>query len=468
MHAPTPLRAEPLATDFTSLANALSGSVLLPGSDEYEQARGVWNVLHDRRPAAIVQAESAQDVAHAVRFARASGLEIAVRSGGHSMAGFGTGDGVLVIDTRALRGLHIDPQTRLVSAGAGLTAGDVTKALVPHELAIPFGDTASVGIAGLTLGGGVGYLARKAGLAIDRLRSAEVVTADGRIVTASEDRNADLFWALRGGGGNFGIVTRFVYEAVEVGETLSGALVLPLTADVLRGIMSAAATAPDELTMILELMPAPPAPFIPAELVGTPVVIALIVYAGDPADGQREVDRLRALATPIADLVAPMPYGGIYAFSEEAENPSPAFTRSMFASALDDDAIDRIVAQARDPERPMVSITQLRVLGGEMGRVAPDATAFAHRRANLMFTVYSILLNPDRAAEDVRWTVRYFDDVAPASTGVYVNFLEEEGEARVRHAYPPATYRRLADAKRRWDPDNVFHRNQNIRPGDMI
>ncbi len=230
-------------TDLTQLANALTGDVLAPGSAEYDEARLVWNRLHDRRPAAIVRAANAEDVQLAVAFARQADLDIAVRSGGHSLAGYSTGDGVVVIDLRGLRGLHIDPQTRTVYAGAGLTAGQVTAATAEHELAVPFGDTSTVGIAGLTLGGGIGYLARKHGLAIDHVRSFEVVTADGELVTASASENADLYWALRGGGGNFGIVTRFEYEAVPVGETLSGALVLPLSTEVLSGVLKAAAEA---------------------------------------------------------------------------------------------------------------------------------------------------------------------------------------------------------------------------------
>jgi FAD/FMN-containing dehydrogenase len=413
----------------------------------------------------VVQVASADDIAQAVRFARAHGLEIAVRSGGHSLAGLSTGDGVLVIDLRALRDLEIDTDTRLVTIGSGLTAGEVTTALVAHGLAIPFGDTGSVGIAGLTLGGGVGYLARKHGLAIDRLRSMDLVTVDGELVTASADQHPDLFWALRGGGGNFGIVTRFVFEAVPVAETLSGALVMPLTTDVLRGVLSIAAEAPDELTTITEIMPAPPAPFIPEAMVGTPVMFVLMVYAGDPAVGQPIVDRFRALATPIADLVGPMPYGGIYEFSAEVENPMPAITRSLFADrALDAPTLERVVARMNDADRPEMTVTQIRVLGGEMGRVAQDATAFAHRDAQVMFSLYTIFTDESAVEADVRFTDAYFAEIKPIASGAYVNFLDREGEGRLREAYPEPTYRRLADIKAAWDPSNVLHRNQNIVP----
>lgn len=460
----TSFGATPTSIDFSMLAGELSGTLLQPGAEGYDQARGVWNLIHDRRPAAIVQVADADDVRRSVRFARETGLEIAVRSGGHSLAGFSTGDGVLVIDLRRLRDLHIEPETATVSAGAGLTAGEVTAALSAHNLAISFGDTGSVGIAGLTLGGGIGYLARKFGLTIDHVRSMDVVTAQGEVVIASADEHPDLFWALRGGGGNFGIVTRFVFEAVPLAETLAGALFLPLSAEVLRGVLALAGSAPDELTTITEIFAAPEAPFIPPDAVGTPIVAVFLVYAGDPAEGQRVVEPFRKLAPPIADLVAPMPYPGIYEFSAEAETPAPAAIRSLLADGLDDRAIERIVARMRATDRPMGAVTQLRVLGGEISRVATDASAFAHRGAKLMLSMFAHLADPDRVADDIRWTEAYFAEMAPAAIGVYANFLDAEGPARVREAYPEPTYRRLAELKARWDPDNLLRRNQNIPP----
>ncbi len=452
------------APDLSELEAALAGELLRPGSTSFDEARSVWNLLHDRTPAAIVKVANAQDVQEAVAFARRADLEIAVRSGGHSLAGYSTGDGVLVIDMRGLRGLHIDPQTRTVVAGSGLTAMDVTAAVTEHGLAVPFGDTSTVGIAGLTLGGGIGFLARKHGLAIDHVRSFEVVTADAELVTASAAENADLYWALRGGGGNFGIVTRFEYDAVALGETLSGALILPLTTDVVRGLLTAADEAPEELTTITFIMGAPPAPFIPEELVGTPMVMITLVWAGDPADGQKALEPFRGLATPIADVVMPMPYPGIYEFTDDGGVPAPNTTRSIFAGDLDDAAIETIVAQMSSPETPAGAITQLRVFGGEMSRVDAAATAFAHRDAKTMFSIFTLHLDPEKIADDTAWTGAYFAKIAPAATGAYVNFLEDEGEERVRQAYPAETHRRLTEAKATWDPDNVFRRNQNIRP----
>jgi hypothetical protein len=239
---------------------------------------------------------------------------------------------------------------------------------------------------------------------------------------------------------------------------------MPLSAEVLRGVLRLANESPDELTTITEIMTAPPAPFFPPEVVGTPVMFVLMVYAGDPAQGTTIIDRFRALATPIADLVTTMPYSGIYEFSAEAESPAPAITRSVFADPLDDETIASVVAQLTAPDRPDFAITQIRVLGGEMARVPADETAFAHRDARIMFTAYTILVDPDRADAHIAWTDDYFATVRPLATGAYVNFLDLEGDARVRDAYPPETFRRLAEAKRRWDPSNVLRRNQNISP----
>ena len=296
----------------------LRGSVLRPGDEAVEAAAGVWNTALQRRPEAIVRVADAQDVRTAIAFACRNELEIAVRSGGHSIAGHSTGDGVLVADTRGLRGIHIDLEQGIVWAGAGLTAGELTTALGEHGMAVPFGDTASVGLGGITLGGGIGYLARMYGLTVDSLLAVEIVTADGQVRTVSATEHPDLFWALRGGGGNFGVVTRFCYRLSRVGhEVLGGALFMPGTRDVLRSLVPIATSAPDELTVIAALMAAPPAPFMPAEHVGAPTLVLLFVYAGDPADGHAAIAPFREVATPFAEVVQPMPYAGIYELSRE-------------------------------------------------------------------------------------------------------------------------------------------------------
>ena len=457
--------------DFSRLAATLRGTLIRPEDEAYEAARKIHDPSVDRRPAAIVRVADARDVAKAISFARSTGLEIAVRSGGHSIPGHSTVDGGLVIDMTALKGLHIDPEARIARAEAGLTAGEYTNAAGEFGLATPFGDTASVGIAGLTLGGGIGYLVRKHGLAIDSLLAVEVVTADGRIVTASATENPDLFWAVRGGGGNFGVVTRFTFRLHEVGTTYGGALVLPLSAETLRGFAGLAAAAPDDLSVIAFAMPVPPLPFVAPDLVGRPSLVLTLVYAGDPAEGEAAVAPFKALATPLADMTSPMPYPAIYRFTEGADGADadaaeggmpPLAGQSTFASDLDDAAIDEILARHADPDVPFV-MTQLRVLGGAMARVPTGATAFAHRDAKVMVMVLAAHAGDPRPV--LGWVADYLARAfGDKRTGVYANFLHDEGEARIREAYPEDTYARLSAIKRRWDPANVFHRNQNIRP----
>lgn len=449
--------------DLTRLEATLRGELIRPGDEGYDEARRIHDQTVDRRPVAIVRAVDARDVSRAIGFARSAGLEIAVRSGGHSIPGHSAVDGGLVIDMTAMKGLHIDPTARVARAEAGLTAGEYTVAVGEFGLATPFGDTASVGIAGLTLGGGIGYLVRKHGLAIDSLLAVELVTADGRIVNASASENADLFWAVRGGGGNFGVVTRFTFRLHEVGMTYGGALMLPLTRATLRGFVDLAAKAPDELSVIAFAMPVPPLPFIAPEHVGIPALMLTLVYAGDPAEGEQAVAPFKALATPLADMTSPMPYPAIYRFTEGADGEMPPLAgQSTFASGLDDAGIDEILARHHDPAMPLV-MTQLRVLGGQMARVPAGATAFAHRDANLMVMVLAMVQDDPRPT--LGWVADYLGKAfAGKRTGVYANFLHDEGEARIREAYPADTYDRLAAIKRRWDPTNVFHRNQNIRP----
>jgi FAD/FMN-containing dehydrogenase len=455
-------RSDTDARDRLAVLEAvLTGQVIRPSDRAYDEARQVHNLSHDRHPAAIVRVADARDVAATVQFARANHFDVAVRGGGHSLAGHGTGDGVLVINLGALRGLHIDPQARLAWAGAGLTAGEVTEAAAAHGLAVPFGDTGSVGVGGITTGGGIGFLARKYGMTIDNLVSVEIVTADGRILTASVAENPDLFWGIRGGGGNFGIVTRFCYRLQPVGQILGGALILPPTREVLRGLVSLAAAAPDELTTISMLMPTPAAPFVPEEHHGKLSLMVMFVYAGDPARGAAALEPFRTLATPLAELVAPMPYAGIYALTADASQPTASTTRSMFLDELDDAAIDAILSAAADP----VGMVQIRILGGAMARVSPSATAFAHRRPEVMVAIITPFADAAAAPAATRWTRDLYAALRPKANGVYVNFLEDEGDDRVREAYPGDTYRRLVALKRRYDPSNLFHLNQNIRPG---
>jgi FAD/FMN-containing dehydrogenase len=450
--------------DLDSFAASLTGTVIRPDAPEFDETREVQNATIDRRPAFIVNAADAADVARTVTLAAETGLELAIRAGGHSLAGFSATEGGILLDLRSMKGLHIDPDRRLAWAQPGLTAIEYTEAAAAHGLATPFGDSGSVGIAGLTLGGGIGWLVRKYGLAIDNLVSVEVVTADGRIVIASEDRNPDLFWAIRGGGGNFGVVTRFQYRLVPVGQVFGGALFMPFTRDVLRGLGPIAAAAPEELSTITFVMAAPPLPFVPVEHHFKPAVVVMFVHASDDiAAGMAALEPFRALATPLAEAAFPMPYPGIYGFTAEASTRMAGAHRSMFMDALDDETVDTVIARHSAPSSPM-AITQIRILGGEMARVPAEATAFAQRDANVMFTIITLFDDPAEAPIHNAWTKDYFDSLASKASGVYSNFLEAEGEARVREAYPGGSYERLADVKRRYDPTNLFRMNQNIKP----
>jgi FAD/FMN-containing dehydrogenase len=452
--------------DLEAFEAGLTGSIVLPGSPDYDQARQVHSAINDRHPALIVRAADAGDVARTVSLARESGLALSVRGGGHSVAGFGTNDSGIVLDLGPMKGLHIDPERRLAWAQPGLTAGEYTVAAAAHGLATPFGDTGSVGIAGLTLGGGIGWLVRKYGLAIDALEAVEIVTADGREITASAESHPDLFWAVRGGGGNFGVVTRFVYRLYPVGEILGGALFMPATREVLRSLVPIASSAPEELTTISFAMHLPPAPFVPAELIGTPAIAIMFVWSGDPAAGQAALEPFRQVATPLVEMAMPMPYPGIYALLAQAEQRSLVLHRSRFLSTLDDDAVDAILAAMAAPSSP-AAMVQVRVLGGAMGRVAADATAFAHRGAAVMATIITPFQDPATEAAQRAWTDGLHEALGANDVGVYSNFLEVEGDERIRAAYPGGTYERLADVKRRYDPSNLFRLNQNIRPAAM-
>jgi FAD/FMN-containing dehydrogenase len=448
--------------DATAFAAGISGTVIYPGDDGYDQARKVHNTVFDRFPAMIVRAAGSADVARTVVFARDAGLELSIRGGAHSMAGHGTNDGGVVLDLGAMKGLHIDPDRRMAWAQAGLTAGEYTAAAAAHGLATPFGDVGSVGIAGLTLGGGIGWLVRKHGMTIDALLSVDIVTADGHLINASEDEHQDLFWAVRGGGGNFGVVTRFQFKLYPVDTVLGGALFMPLTRDVLRSLVPIAAAAPAELTTISFIMPAPPAPFIPAEAVGQPTLAIMFVYDGDPEAGQAAIAPFRAVATPIADLAMPMPYPAIYEFTKEASEPGNEIIRSAFLETLDDAAVDAILAAIAGASSPM-SMFQIRVLGGAMAQVGDQATAFAHRSAPVMVAALAIFEDAAEAPVHTAWADGLLAELRPNAIGVYSNFIGAES-GRLGEAYPGLTYQRLAQVKRRYDPTNLFHHNQNIPP----
>ena len=454
--------SEASVMSIPELRAEFDGRVIAPDDVGYDEARTVFPGGFDRRPAVIIRPADATEVARVVSLARETGLELAVRSGGHSSAGHSVTDGGIVLDLANMRELDIDVDGRTAWAQAGLTAAEYTAAAGAHGLATGFGDTGSVGIGGITLSGGVGFLARKHGLTIDSLLAAEVVTADGEIVQVDAETHPDLFWAIRGGGGNFGVATRFRYRLHEVGTVVGGMLMLPATPEVIAGFLAEAQAAPEELTTIANVMPAPPMPFIPAEYHGQLVVMGLMAYAGDPEAGERVMAPFRALATPIVDLVRPMPYPEIFAPEEEGYHPVAA-VRTMFVDTIDRGAAQTIVDHLQ-ASNAFMRVAQLRVLGGEVARVPVDATAFAHRRSPMMVNVAALYQSPDEAAPHQRWVTDFAAALDQGDPGAYVGFLGDEGEGRVRDAYPESTWRRLAEVKRRYDPANLFRLNQNVPP----
>jgi len=446
-----------------AFSSRVRGQLIRPEDDGYDEARTVFYGGFDRRPALIVRVKDATDISHVIALARESGLELAIKSGGHSVAGHSTIDGGIVLDITKMKNLELDVEGRTAWAQTGLTAGEYTAAAGAHGLATGFGDTGSVGIGGITLGGGVGYLVRKHGLTIDDLLAAEVVTADGELLRADAKSHPDLFWAIRGGGGNFGVATRFQFRLHEVDEIVGGMLILPATPEVIASFVTEAEAAPEELSTIANVMTAPPMPFLPAEVHGQLVIMAMLVYAGEEVEaGRRAVAPFRALAEPIVDMLKPMPYPQIYPPEEEDFHPT-AVARTMFIDSIDRDVSQTILEHLRASEAPMRA-AQIRVLGGAMARVPAEATAFAHRSSRIMVNVAAFYEGTQERPAREAWVSRFAAALRQGEGGAYVGFLGEEGEERVREAYPESTWDRLAEIKRRYDSTNLFRLNQNIPP----
>jgi FAD/FMN-containing dehydrogenase len=447
---------------IADLQSAIHGRVIAPDDPDYETARIVFIGGIDRRPAVIVRVADAEDVASVIRLARETGLELAVRSGGHSSVGHGVSEGGIVLDLSDMKGIDVDLERQTAWADTGLTAAEYSEAVWAHGFATGFGDTGSVGIGGITLGGGVGYLVRKHGLTIDDLLAADVVTADGVLLRVDAENHPDLFWGIRGGGGNFGVATRFQFRLHEVHSFVGGMLMLPASAEVVAGFIAAAEAAPDELSTIANVMPCPPMPFVAEEHRGKLVVMALLAYAGDAEAGQRVLSPFRGLAKPIVDMLKPMPYPEIYPPEGDDYHPL-AVTRTMFVERIDLPAAETIVEHLEASDAAM-RVAQLRVLGGAMARVPANATAFAHRRSRIMVNVATFYDGPDDQDRRTAWVEGLAGALRQDDQGAYVNFLADEGEGRIRAAYPAATWGRLAEIKARYDPTNLFRLNQNIPP----
>ena len=444
------------------LRAAFKGQVIAPGDAAYDEARTVFYGGIDRHPAVIIRVADADEIARVISLARESGLELAIRSGGHSPFGHCVSEGGIVLDLSNMRDLQIDVERRTAWVETGLTAGEFTSAAGAHGLAVGFGDTGSVGIGGITLGGGVGYLVRKYGLTIDSLVAAEVVIANEQLLHVDANNHPDLFWAIRGGGGNFGVATRFQFRLHEVGPVVGGMLILPATADVIAGFIAAAGAAPEELSTIANVMTAPPMPMLPEEYYGKPVVMSMLVYASESSDAERVLAPFRALAKPLADMVKPMTYPEIYPPEEGGYHPVAA-GRTMFVDSIDSSVAETILSYLRSSTGSM-AVAQLRVLGGAMARVPADATAFAHRASKIMVNVAALYERPEEKSIHEAWVTDFAAALQQGDRGAYVNFLSNEGEERVRSAYPGQSWERLRRIKARYDPTNLFRLNQNIPP----
>jgi FAD/FMN-containing dehydrogenase len=446
---------------------ALRGSLCVTGDPGYDEARTIWNAMIDKRPGLVVRCAGTADVIAAVKLARDNDLLVAVRGGGHNIAGNAVCDGGLMIDLSPMQSVRVDPVSRRVRVEPGATLGDLDKETQAFGLAVPTGINSTTGVAGLTLGGGFGWITRKFGMTIDNLVSADVVTADGQLVRASDTENPELFWALRGGGGNFGVVTSFEFQLHPVGpEVLSGLIVHPLDAApaLLTEFRRIAAAAPDELTCWVVMRKAPPLPFLPEEWHGREVLVFALCYCGDMAEGEKAVAELRALGQPIADVVSPHPFTGWQAAFDPLLTPGARnYWKSHDFAELSDGAIDALVGAIRKLPTPECEIFIAHV-GGAMSRVKPADTAYPQRESHFIMNVHTRWAEAKQDSACIKWARDLFDDMAQYAIGtVYVNFMPDDEAGRVEQAYG-ANYARLGQVKARYDPENLFRLNQNIKP----
>ncbi len=449
------------------LSGSFKGALVRPGDPTYDEHRKIWNGSIDRFPALIARCTGVADVIAAVRFARSSGLTIAVRGGGHSFPGHSVCDGGIVIDLGVMKGIRVDPTTRTARVQAGALWGDVDRETQAFGLATTGGIVTHTGVAGLTLGGGIGWLHRKLGLTIDQLASVDLITAEGEFVKASETENADLFWALRGGGGNFGIVTEFEFRLHPIGPTVvAGPVFWPMekAPEVLRFYREWSAEAPDELMTIVVQRKALPLPFIPKELHGKHVIAVTCCYAGSVEEGEAAVRPLKSFGSPVLDRCEPKPYVAHQAtFDPSFLHGWWYYFRACDVAELSDDVIDVMADYGGQIASPITSIA-LWQLGGAVARVGEAETAFNGRDAGFSFNINGNSETAEGFEAEREWARNYWSALAPHHTSVYVNFLMEEGQERVRQAYGAEKYDRLKAVKRKYDPDNFFRLNQNIPP----
>jgi FAD/FMN-containing dehydrogenase len=454
-------------TAVIELESSLRGELVRPGDPSYDDHRRIWNGSINRRPALIARCTGVADVIAAIGFARRCGLEVAVRSGGHSFPGLSVADDALVIDLAPMKGIRVDPEARTARAQAGVLLGELDRETQQFGLAVPAGIVTHTGLAGLTLGGGIGWLMRKHGLTIDQLLSVDLVTAEGELVTASEDQNADLFWGVRGGGGNFGIVTEFEFRLNPLGpEVVAGPVFWRMedSPEVLRFYREWLADAPDELMTIVIHRKAPALPFIPEEFHGEPVVAVVCCYAGPVEEGEQVVRPLKEFGAPILDLCLPKPFLAHQAmFDPSFPHHRWYYFKSCDVAELTDDVIDITVEHSLRIESPFTTFP-IWQMGGAVARVGEDDSAFGGRSAGFTYNIGACTETAEGFEDERQWVRDFWSALAPYHLGVYVNFLGDEGQDRVRESYGDAKYARLQELKQRYDPENFFRINQNIPP----
>jgi FAD/FMN-containing dehydrogenase len=455
------------ADALDALRAGLRGAMCLPGEPGYEESRVIWNAMIDRRPAVIVRAVGAADVIRAVSFARDHKLKLAVRGGGHNIAGHAVCDGGLMLDLSRMKSVRIDPLGRTAQVEPGVTLGEFDREAQAFGLATPLGINSTTGVAGLTLGGGFGWLSRKYGLTVDHLISADVVTADGSLLHASATENADLFWGLRGGGGNFGVVTSFEYLLRPVGpQVLAGLVVHPLAQakELLEGYRRFVATAPDEVTAWVVLRKAPPLPFLAPEFHGQDILVFAACAVGDLKKAEQALAPLRALGTPLADVIGPQPFAGWQTAFDPLLTPGARnYWKSHDLRTLDDGLIDVLIDAARRLPGPECELF-IAHLGGAIDRLPADATAYPHRDVAFVMNLHTRWREASQDTAFIARTREIFDSVTPYATGgVYMNFMPED-DARVRAGAFGANYARLAALKAKYDPANLFRLNPNVEP----
>jgi FAD/FMN-containing dehydrogenase len=448
------------------LREQVRGDVIAPGDEGYEEARKVYNAMIDRRPAVVVRPVNAGDVIAAVNFARENGIDLAIRGGGHGVPGFGTCDDGVVVDLSRMKGVRVDPAKRTAQAEGGATWGDFNAATHAFGLATTGGIISTTGVSGLTLGGGIGYLARGLGLSCDNLISADVVTADGRFLVANENVNPDLFWALRGGGGNFGVVTSLEFKLEPIKDIYGGPMLFELedAGDVIRFYREFIADAPEEFGGFPAWQIAPPLPFIPEDRHGETFLAFVACWAGPLDEGEAILKPLHDVAPVVAEHVGPMPYPALNAAFDPLVPPGlQHYWKANFVKELSDDAIEAHLAHG--PKVPVVNSTvHIYPINGACHRVAPDATAFAYRDANFATVIAGMWPDPAQNKANITWVRDYYAATAPLSEeGGYVNFMSEDDQSRIKANYR-GNYDRLVDVKKKYDPDNLFHLNQNIKP----